>query len=1009
MSHVDVDVVRAAVDAAASQLPPQPPLARFIHFISLQGDLALPFGEAVRRARERRGASGWPSAERVRSALRTGRLTRADVEAALGDALGDAGLAPIVSVGGRTVRPLDLGLLALEAPIVAVEPPTLRDRLRAGALRMMCEGVEDEAARRLLRGRPPEAVLTELWTASLALTGASDGDPRALSADLEAPLRAPAATRAARLARARALASAQLSEAGRSRSLAETWAPFAGRDLGADVASHLTPWLARFADEGVAAWRSSTRHAGFWPWLQARVAGERAWPWRAEDRAAVLDLPADPFAAIAEALVRLGVSGDRAAASVEREVMALQGWGAMAAWYGAHPDDREQAPRPLGLAHVVAARLALSLAAIGAVAASLGLDARLGRLAEALEATPDALLVLHAAFVGELDDELEHRVVALRERGVGLDDRAWTALAHAAFTRSGLRADDAARRAGAATWRLFQVAQRLGLDADALHAIGPEGVGALLAGLDALDADLLGGVGLDALERTWMDEVGRALVANRAAEASAGPSAQVVTCIDDREESLRRHLEELDPSVHTFGAAGFFSVPMLFQGLADAEASARCPVVVEPRHLVREVERAGLRPRPIAWKDRALAILGVAPPVRVPTRLAFTAHEAVAGASRASPQEGYTDAEQVDAVASALVGFGIAKAAPLVVILGHAARTTNNPYQMSYGCGACAGNPGGQNARLLAAMANRPAVRRELAARGLVVPDDTWFLGAEHDTAADRIDWFDLEDLPQGQEEAFGRLRATLDAAAGRAAHERVRRLPLAPREVDVQEAHDHVRRRALDPRQPRPELGHTGNALAVLGRRALTRGLFLDRRAFLVSYDAAMDPDGSVLEATLMAAGPVGAQINLDYYFSSTDPAGLGAGTKAGQNLVAGLGVLQGAEGDLRTGLPWQMIEQHEPMRLLLVVEATQAHLGQVHARRPVIRHLLDGAWVHLIAVDPEDGSLARFVPGVGFVPWQPSSGPVPVRTSSRAWYEGHHGFLGLARIVPEGHHDAA
>ena len=39
-----------------------------------------------------------------------------------------------------------------------------------------------------------------------------------------------------------------------------------------------------------------------------------------------------------------------------------------------------------------------------------------------------------------------------------------------------------------------------------------------------------------------------------------------------------------------------------------------------------------------------------------------------------------------------------------------------------------------------------------------------------------------------------------------------------------------------------RPELGHATNAITIVGRREWTRGLFLDRRAFLTSYDPTED-----------------------------------------------------------------------------------------------------------------------------------------------------------------------
>jgi uncharacterized protein YbcC (UPF0753/DUF2309 family) len=356
-------------------------------------------------------------------------------------------------------------------------------------------------------------------------------------------------------------------------------------------------------------------------------------------------------------------------------------------------------------------------------------------------------------------------------------------------------------------------------------------------------------------------------------------------------------------------------------------------------------------------------------------------------------------AEAADRVSALLKNIGLVRAerfAPVVVVLGHGSTSLNNPHESAHDCGACGSRRGGANARLFAELANHREVRAAVRARGVDIPDGTWFVGGLHDTANDDVLCADLDVIPASAKPAWEQAAALLEVARRDSAKERTRRFDDAPLDLTPDEALRHVQARSSHLAQPRPEYGHCTNAIAVVGRRALTRGLHLDRRPFLVSYDPDVDAaEGAgagagdvLLERILAAVGPVGAGINLEYYFSSVDNERFGCGTKLPHNVTGLIGVMNGHGGDLRTGLPWQMVELHEPMRLLLVVEATPASLLAVAGRQAEVRELVVNGWVQLVSLDPRTGALQVFSDGA-FVPYTPAPVTLPrVRRSVE-----HHG----------------
>ncbi|MGZ4971024.1 MAG: putative inorganic carbon transporter subunit DabA, partial [Methylobacter sp.] len=112
------------------------------------------------------------------------------------------------------------------------------------------------------------------------------------------------------------------------------------------------------------------------------------------------------------------------------------------------------------------------------------------------------------------------------------------------------------------------------------------------------------------------------------------------------------------------------------------------------------------------------------------------------------------------------------------------------------------------------------------------------------------------------------------------------------------------------------------------------------------------------------------------------------GCGSKVPHNVTGFFGVMEGASSDLRTGLPQQMVEIHEPMRLLIMVEAKTSVLEQIYGRQESIRELVGGGWVQLSAKDPDTGEIFIFQTDTGFVPWQAEAKDLPVRDNSPDCY---------------------
>lgn len=486
-----------------------------------------------------------------------------------------------------------------------------------------------------------------------------------------------------------------------------------------------------------------------------------------------------------------------------------------------------------------------------------------------------------------------------------------------------------------------------------------------------------------AAELSYQQQLNNQLINAKRAAAPA-PKMQAAFCIDVRSEVMRRALEAQSGDIQTMGFAGFFGLPLEYQPDATTLSRPQLPGLLKPAIKVTEMAggnatSAAAMNQTARWQTWSSAAPSSFTMVESTGWLyafkmlkkSFFFKNDENPVSKLSHQPNWQmskdeqplSVEDKAGLAKGILhAMGLKEFAPTVLLVGHGSHTTNNLHAAGLDCGACGGQTGEVNVRVLAHLLNDKAVRTELANMDVNVPADTQFVAALHNTTTDHITCFNAN-LGASQS-------GWLLAATKKAQRERMALIDETLADATDEQLDEAFDKRSKDWSQVRPEWGLANNAAFIVAPRSWTKQVDLKGRSFLHDYQWQDDDGFGILELIMTAPMVVTNWINMQYNASVTDNYKYGSGNKLLHNAVGGnIGLFEGNGGDLRIGLSMQSIHNgekwmHQPQRLAVYLAAPREPIEAITAKHEAVRDLIDNEWLYLLRWSDEN-QIERFYKG--------------------------------------------
>ncbi len=546
--------LRSLVKLASEPISHFWPMQTFIHHNPLHGLEHLPFHEAIGRGRKFLGGKGYLSNGEYRNYYEQRRISQVAVHEALRLRAQDE----TVAIGRRKISHLEVLQTVLINGTGSMEP----DVASVISQGLLIEGDVKDLIEKL-------QALSQSKKSRFSLRVRSDVERKALASEY-------------------------------------TIAHWCDETLGTNVRNlinqELIKWCGGFLDEGHAPWPMPLRNKTFYGgWkvlarqdLSGALFGIQDW------KSKIQNLPDRPEDAIWESLEALAIPRNLWIDYFTLHLAQLPGWTGFIKWRSEQSDHKWQQAFPIDLVKYMAIRLFYEKELV-----ALACERKLG-----IQGT-------YASILSFLSDHPSGYGLYKEWRTKGLAQDRFADLDRSLFIQEPLPIEELDRKGDRVhfTWEtvrqrqetdrhaliLLHLTQQFDLSVKDLIGSPPETLAVLLDWVEQFPDSRHGPFWLKAFEISYIKDfikhispnVQRLHQSDGSAKQSpeSRPLAQAIFCIDVRSESFRRHFEEVGGN-ETFGFAGFFGIPLCFQGFGSEQETDQCPVLLKPKHVVKEIPRA---------------------------------------------------------------------------------------------------------------------------------------------------------------------------------------------------------------------------------------------------------------------------------------------------------------------------------------------------------------------------------------------------------------------------------